>query len=146
MAGSASANSARARRTSSASERAQLGRGRAAREVGLRDAVRGAVVGGQVDPVERGVLADVADEVGELEGLPEAAVAGVMARRHPEQRRHDPPDRAGRAVHVGLELLPAADPDGRAVDAHRAHVRAQLAEREPVAGAGVDQRADDGVR
>ena len=67
----------------------------------------------------------------------------MVARGHAEQRGHDPPDRAGRAVHVGHELVPAGDPHRRAVDPHRAHVGAQLAEREPVAGGGVGQRADD---
>ena len=78
--------------------------------------------------------------------MPEPPVAGVVARGHAEQRRHDPADRAGRAVHVGLELRPGLDPHRRAVDPHRAHVRAQLVERQPVAPAGVDERADDRVR
>ena len=85
----------------------------------------------------------VADEVRELERDPELAEVGVMARRNAEQRGHDPPDRARRAVHVGHELVPAGDPHRRAVDPHRAHVGAQLVERQPVARRRVGERAHD---
>ena len=93
---------------------------------------------GQVDAVQAPVLAHVADEVRELERDAEAAEVGVMAGRDAEQRGHDPADGAGRAVHVGRELLVGVDPDRRlAVHAHRAHVVLQLAEREVVAVGGV---------
>ena len=78
--------------------------------------------------------------------MAEPAHTGVMALGHPQQRRHDPPDGARRAVHVGLELRPGPDPHRRAVDPHRAHVDPQLGERQPVAAARVDERADDRLR
>ncbi len=117
--------------------------GRVGGEVVLGHAEALAVLRGEVDAVQAPVLAHVADEVGQLERQAEAAEVGVVTRGHAEQRGHDPPDRAGRAVHVGHELLPRGDPHRGAVDAHRAHVGAQLAEREPVAGGGVGQGAHD---
>ena len=144
-AGAASANSPRARRTSKASSARSSGEACSRARSRLADAEARALLRRQVDPVEPRVLAHVADEVRELEGEPEPAVARVVARRDAEQRRHDAPDGAGGAVHVGLELLPGRDPHRRAVDAHRAHVGPQLAERQAVAPPGVDERADDRV-
>ena len=122
-------------------QRAQLGRRRRAVEVGLRDPEAVALLGRQVDAVELAVLAHVADEVGVLEREPEPAEARVVLLGHAEQRRHDPPHRAGRALHVGDELVPRPDPHRRAVEPHRAHVEPQLAQRQAVAAAGVDERA-----
>ncbi len=143
----------RRRRTGGASGRPRARPARAARgealgraEVGLGDAEALAVLERQVDAVQPVVLGDVADEVGVLEREPEPAVVGVMALGDAEQRRHDPPDRAGRALHVGDELLPAADPHRRAVDPHRAHVRGQLRQRQVVAARRVDERSHHRVR
>ena len=88
-------------------QRPQLGRGALAAEVGVGDAEAVAVLGGQVDAVHLVVLADVAHEVGVLERQAEPPVVGVVVARDAEQRRHDPPDRAGRALHVAAQLVPA---------------------------------------
>ena len=81
-----------------------------------------------------------------LEREPEPPVVRVVVGRDAEQRGHDPPDRAGRALHVAAQLLPAGDPHRRAVDAHRAHVDLQLVQRQRVAAGGVDERAHHRVR
>ena len=101
---------------------------------------------GEVDAAELCVLAHVAQEVRQLEGLAEPAERHVLGLGHAEQRGHHPPDRARRAVHVGVELVPAVHLHGRAVDAHRVHVVVQLLERQPVAAAGVDERGRTGWR
>ena len=57
---------------------------------------RALVQAGQVDAVQREVLAHVADEVRELEGDAEVRDVLVDGRRRAEQRRHDPPHRRRR--------------------------------------------------
>ena len=145
-AASALANSPRARAHLVGDQRAQLGRGRRGRaKSASATPKRSRSSARQVDAVEPPVLAHVADEVRVLEGEPEPAEAGVVALGHAEQRRHDAPDGARRALHVGDELVPGLDPHRRAVEPHRAHVGSQLAERQAVAAAGVDERADHGL-
>ena len=119
--GAPSLNSSRARATSTASSARKP-------SLGWRFAICSARTGPrQVDAVELPVLAHVADEVGELEGERQAGERVVALARRAEQDGEDAPDRARAALHVALELLPRAHPDGGAVDAHRVEVRVELA-------------------
>ena len=74
---------------------------------------------------------------------PSAATVSRSASGRAEQRRHDAADGGGAAVHVRVEGGAVGHADAVAVDAHRVHVDAQLAEGEVVALPGVDEGADD---
>src|SRR5215468_11610134 len=72
---------------------------------GCRDAVRGELLLWEVDPAASRVFADVADDVGQLEGDAEVACVLTCGRVHVAEYlgRHQPDD-AGDAMAVALEL------------------------------------------
>ncbi len=129
-----------------AEERARPGHlgGRGGRAPARRE--RLVVDAGQVDPAHRQVLPHVAQEVRQLERHPEARHGLAAALGHAEQRRHEPADGRGAALHVVVELGARAQPDGRvAVHAHGVQVGRQQLQRQPVARAGVHERREDRV-
>ena len=96
------------------------------------------VLGGQVHapPVE--VLADVAEEVGQLEGEAEVTRrAGRGVRPWLEDRQHHLADDGRRSVHVAEEVVPRLVLGHRKVHRHRA--------QEPAEAAGIDGERAHGV-
>jgi len=100
----------------------------------------------QIDPAADVVLADITDEVGQLEGL---AQRGRPAQRirtaRTQQRGHQLADDRRAAPHVAAELLPGGVSGDRQVHDHRVEELLQQIEVKPKPSHRVPGRSENGV-
>ena len=113
------------------------------------DAERRQLVRGQVDAAAVEVLADVAQEVRELERHAQRRGRWLGLRaRHPgaEHRQHLQADHRGGAVHVDGEVVERRVLGDRGVHPHRRHEVREVLPVDVVAADGVGERGEHGVR
>jgi hypothetical protein len=114
-------------------------------QVGLGDAERREVGQRQVDPAALQVLADVADEVGELEGQAEfaggAGGGGPVGRL--QDRQHHRADDGGRALHVLQQVVIGLVAVDGEVHAHRPEELLEVGSVQVEHGNGVQDGGQD---